>query len=67
MHAGSVIAHGAPTEVMTAETIRRAFGLASLVMPDPLTGTPIIIPVPSASASARRRRHPCTSLRKEDP
>jgi iron complex transport system ATP-binding protein len=23
------------------------------VMPDPLTGTPIIIPVPSASASAR--------------
>ena len=53
MHAGSIIAHGAPAEVMTAETIRRAFGLSSLVMPDPLTGTPIIIPVPSASASAR--------------
>ncbi len=52
MHAGGIIAHGAPTEVMTAETIRRAFGLSALVIPDPLTATPIVIPVPSTSSAA---------------
>ncbi|TGY37617.1 ABC transporter ATP-binding protein [Microbacterium laevaniformans] len=52
MHAGAIIAHGAPAEVMTAETIRRAFGLSALVIPDPLTGTPIVIPVPSTSSAA---------------
>ncbi|WP_295820285.1 ABC transporter ATP-binding protein [uncultured Microbacterium sp.] len=52
MHAGAIIAHGAPTEVMTAETIRRAFGLSALVIPDPLTATPIVIPVPSTSSAA---------------
>lgn len=53
MHAGSVIAHGAPVDVMTAETIRRAFGLSALVIPDPLTETPIVIPVPSTTALGR--------------
>ena len=52
MHADAIIAHGAPTEVMTAETIRRAFGLSALVIPDPLTATPIVIPVPSTSSAA---------------
>ncbi|KIC57446.1 MULTISPECIES: ABC transporter ATP-binding protein [Microbacterium] len=52
MHAGAIIAHGAPAEVMTAETIRRAFGLSALVIPDPLTATPIVIPVPSTSSAA---------------
>lgn len=52
MHAGAVIAHGAPAEVMTPETIRRAFGLSALVIPDPLTATPIVIPVPSTSSAA---------------
>lgn len=52
MHAGAIIAHGAPPEVMTAETIRRAFGLSALVIPDPLTATPIVIPVPSTSSAA---------------
>lgn len=52
MHAGAIIAHGAPAEVMTAETIRRALGLSALVIPDPLTATPIVIPVPSTSSAA---------------
>ena len=52
MHAGAVVAHGAPTDVLTAEVVQRAFGLHALVMPDPLTGTPLIIPVPAAGAPA---------------
>lgn len=51
MCAGAVVAHGAPREVLTAEVVRQAFGLDALVIPDPLTATPLVIPVPAVSAA----------------
>lgn len=51
MCAGAVVAHGAPREVLTAEVVRHAFGLDALVIPDPLTATPLVIPVPAVSAA----------------
>ena len=49
MSCGSIVAEGAPATVITSELVRDVFGLESHVMADPLTGTPLIIPVPSAA------------------
>ncbi|MCW6011093.1 ABC transporter ATP-binding protein [Micromonospora sp. CPCC 205371] len=41
---GSIVAEGAPTEVVTAELVEKVFGLACMVVPDPVAGTPMIVP-----------------------
>ena len=44
---GAVIAQGPPGDVITAETVAEAFGLRARIFPDPETGTPLVIPLPS--------------------
>ncbi|WP_095590667.1 ABC transporter ATP-binding protein [Actibacterium ureilyticum] len=44
MRDGAVVAAGAPSQIVTAELMRQVFDLAALVMPDPLTGRPMVIP-----------------------
>jgi iron complex transport system ATP-binding protein len=41
---GSIVAEGAPTDVVTAELVEKVFGLACVVVADPVAGTPIIVP-----------------------
>jgi iron complex transport system ATP-binding protein len=41
---GSIVAEGAPTEVITAELVEKVFGLACVVVPDPVAGTPMVVP-----------------------
>ena len=45
MAQGEVIAAGDPSDVLTEETVRRVFGLDSRVVPDPLTGRPMVVPI----------------------
>jgi len=42
---GSVIAAGDPGDVLTEQTVREVFGLDSRVVPDPLTGRPMVVPI----------------------
>lgn len=42
--AGDVVAAGPPAEVLTAELVERVYGLACVVVPDPVTGTPLVVP-----------------------
>jgi iron complex transport system ATP-binding protein len=42
---GRVIADGSPWEVLTPEVLREAFDLEALVIPDPSSGAPLIVPV----------------------
>ncbi|MBB5119452.1 ABC transporter [Streptomyces eurocidicus] len=44
MKAGRIVAQGAPSEVVTAELVREVFGLESVVVPDPVTGSPLVVP-----------------------
>ncbi|ARZ68472.1 ABC transporter [Streptomyces albireticuli] len=44
MKAGRIVAQGAPSEVVTAELVREVFGLESVVVPDPVTGGPLVVP-----------------------
>ncbi|MGY2744729.1 ABC transporter ATP-binding protein [Arthrobacter sp. UYCu723] len=45
MKAGRIVAEGTSLEVVTEELIRDVFGLESRVVPDPVSGTPLIIPL----------------------
>ncbi len=45
MKAGAILATGAPDEVITPQLIEAVFGLRSLVVPDPVTGTPMVVPI----------------------
>jgi iron complex transport system ATP-binding protein len=47
MKDGAIVAEGPPDEVITAETVEAVFGLACQVIADPLTGTPLVLPVPA--------------------
>lgn len=44
MREGQVVAQGTPAEVVTADLVREVFGLACRVVPDPETGTPMVVP-----------------------
>lgn len=45
MKAGRVMATGRPQEVVTAELIGEVYDLACRIVPDPETGTPMVIPL----------------------
>ncbi|ATD64661.1 hypothetical protein CGZ65_03855 [Neisseria weixii] len=44
LYQGNVHARGTPQEVMTAETVQTVFGLKSMMIADPIYGTPMCIP-----------------------
>ncbi len=43
--AGGIAAHGAPADVVTESMVRDVFGVECRILPDPITGTPLIIPI----------------------
>ncbi|MEY2849503.1 MAG: iron(III)-siderophore transporter binding component [Actinomycetota bacterium] len=45
MAGGRIVVEGAPDVVITREVIGEAFGLESLVVPDPVSGSPMVVPV----------------------
>jgi len=45
MRAGRVVATGAPGDIVTPELIREVFDVEAVVIPDPVAGTPLVIPV----------------------
>ncbi|WP_166380177.1 ABC transporter ATP-binding protein [Catellatospora methionotrophica] len=56
MRAGEIVAQGPPAAVMTADLVEHVFGVASQVITDPQTGTPMVVP-----ADRHRRRTPRTA------
>ncbi|WP_371776069.1 ABC transporter ATP-binding protein [Streptomyces sp. NBC_01438] len=45
MRDGRVVAEGTPQEVVTAALVREVFDLPCQVVPDPVTGTPMVVPL----------------------
>ncbi|MGW4254767.1 ABC transporter ATP-binding protein [Streptomyces californicus] len=58
MKEGRIVAEGRPGDIVTAELVREVFGLDAVIVPDPVTGSPLVVPgapwspAPSASSSA---------------
>ena len=46
MRDGQILTQGKPSDVMTAEMVEQVFGLEVSVTPDPVTGTPLVLPAP---------------------
>ncbi|CAN5159066.1 ABC transporter ATP-binding protein [soil metagenome] len=44
MSGGAIVREGAPRDVITPDTVRSAFGMESLVVPDPVTNSPMVVP-----------------------
>lgn len=44
MKDGQVVAEGPPEEVVTVQTVADVFGIDSVVMADPITGGPLVVP-----------------------
>ncbi|GAA4764143.1 ABC transporter ATP-binding protein [Microbacterium gilvum] len=44
LRAGRLVAHGAPADIVTSELIGEVFDLDALVIPDPVSGTPLVLP-----------------------
>ena len=54
MRDGRIVAEGPPHEVITSERVHEVFGLANVVIPDPVTGGPLVVPL-RGSAPTRTR------------
>lgn len=52
MKDGHVHATGTPEEVLTAEMVQGVFGLPCIISPDPVTGTPTVVPLSRSRAGA---------------
>ncbi|MGP3924916.1 ABC transporter ATP-binding protein [Streptomyces sp. 8N616] len=44
MKAGRIVAQGCPSQIVTVDLVRDVFGLESVVVPDPVTGSPLVVP-----------------------
>ena len=58
MRDGVIVAAGPPAEVITADNVRDVFGLDCVVIDDPVSHTPLVVPIGSRHATrhlARRR------------
>ncbi|MFD4632658.1 ABC transporter ATP-binding protein [Streptomyces sp. NPDC058284] len=52
MKDGAVVAEGAPARIVTESLVREVFGLECVVVPDPVTGSPLVVPGAPWSATA---------------
>lgn len=58
MKSGRIVAEGAPADVVTEDLVREVFGLDTRIVPDPVSDTPLVVPLGrhgAGGAGARRR------------
>ncbi|WP_307858151.1 ABC transporter ATP-binding protein [Cellulomonas fulva] len=53
---GRLVAQGRPVDVVTPELVQEVFRMASQVVPDPVSGTPLVVPVGRHHSSDGTRR-----------
>ena len=53
MRAGRIVAAGDPSEVMTEELLAEVFSLPARVIPDPVSGTPLVVPIGGYASPSR--------------
>jgi len=44
MHDGAIVAQGVPADIVDAALVREVFGIDSVILPDPVSGTPLVVP-----------------------
>jgi iron complex transport system ATP-binding protein len=64
MKDGAIVAEGNPSEVITEEVVQDVFGLAVKVIPDPVAGTPMVVPI---GRHTTRAAQPANATTAENP
>ena len=44
MKDGAIVAEGIPADIVDAALVRDVFGIDSVIVPDPVSGTPLVVP-----------------------
>lgn len=57
MRDGEIVAQGPPAQVITAELVEEVFAVRSRIIPDPETGTPLIVPLAHDAVEGYGRSH----------
>ncbi len=55
MKDGRIVAQGPPAEVVTEDTIEEVFDLACRVVPDPVSGAPLVLPLGGTARASLRK------------
>lgn len=58
MKSGAIAAQGAPADILTEDLVRDVFGLESRVIEDPVSGTPMVVPLGRHHARPRAETEP---------
>ncbi|WP_374222201.1 ABC transporter ATP-binding protein [Microbacterium esteraromaticum] len=57
MRGGRILAEGPPAEVITSERVEEVFGLANVVIDDPITGGPLVVPLGGAARNTKMKEN----------
>ncbi|MBN8206739.1 ABC transporter ATP-binding protein [Microbacterium esteraromaticum] len=57
MRGGRILAEGPPAEVITSERVEEVFGLANVVIDDPVTGGPLVVPLGGAARNTKMKEN----------
>jgi iron complex transport system ATP-binding protein len=60
MKGGGIVTEGPPADVVTEDLVREVFGLDTRIVPDPVAGTPLVVPV--GRLAGRRPAAPAPAL-----
>lgn len=58
VHDGRLAADGAPADVLTEPLLAEVFGLDARIIPDPVTGSPLVVPIGTLPTPPTGRPHP---------
>jgi iron complex transport system ATP-binding protein len=61
MREGRIVAEGTPAEIVTVALVSQVFGLEVRILPDPVAGTPMVIPIGRHGRLARGTSVPGSS------
>ncbi|MFE1955793.1 ABC transporter ATP-binding protein [Streptomyces sp. NPDC059524] len=62
MKSGRIVAEGPPAEIVTESLVKEVFGLTCVVVPDPVTGSPLVVPGTPWSAALPLRPAPTKAV-----
>lgn len=57
MKEGRIVAVGSPAELLTPQRVQEVFGIQAQVMRDPVTGSPLVVPVASSQGAVSAGGH----------
>jgi len=55
VRSGQINAQGEPAQVVTEKLVREVFGIDCKIIPDPVTNTPLVVPIGKAEKSRQRQ------------